>query len=173
MAYATATAMQSTPHSQQCWILNPLSETRDQTFILMDASQIFFHWAIKGIPPVAFYMKSIKQEFLACYKAKGGVLSWSLMLGTAKDEKNASFPSWPLSKFTPLQCEFSWYLKGQWNYETGEDIVIRGSFNSLQMLFLRVHWWLKRLRIRHCHCYGLSCCCGMGSIPGLWISACH
>ena len=26
--------------SQQCWILNPLSEARDQTHVLMDASQV-------------------------------------------------------------------------------------------------------------------------------------
>ena len=31
--------------SQQHWILNPLSEARGQTYILMDTSQISFHWA--------------------------------------------------------------------------------------------------------------------------------
>ena len=42
-AYATATAMWDMNHrcdlhhsSQQCWILNQLSEARDQTHILMD-----------------------------------------------------------------------------------------------------------------------------------------
>ena len=28
-----------------------------------------------------------------------------------------------------------------------------------------VPWWLSRLRIWHCHCYGSGCCCGTGSIP--------
>ena len=49
MDYSTATATQDPSHlcnlhhsSQQCWILNPLSKTRDQTFILMDAIQICF-----------------------------------------------------------------------------------------------------------------------------------
>ena len=48
LAYATATATQHLNHicalchsSQQHWILNPLSEARNQT-ILMDASQIRF-----------------------------------------------------------------------------------------------------------------------------------
>ena len=30
-----------------------------------------------------------------------------------------------------------------------------------------VPWWRSRLRSQHCHCCGLSCCCGMGSTPGL------
>ena len=49
LPYATATAT-SDPSlicdlhhsSQQCQILNPLSKARDQTFVLMDASQIHF-----------------------------------------------------------------------------------------------------------------------------------
>ena len=46
-AYATAIAMQDPSYicnlhhsSQQCHILNPLSEARDRTCVLMDASQI-------------------------------------------------------------------------------------------------------------------------------------
>ena len=36
--------------SQQHWILNPLSEARDQTCILMDASQICFCCTTAGTP---------------------------------------------------------------------------------------------------------------------------
>ena len=50
-AYATATATQdpscvcNLPHSSwHCQILNPLSETRDRTGILMDTSRIRFCW---------------------------------------------------------------------------------------------------------------------------------
>ena len=56
-AYATATA---TPDpslicdlqhsSQQCWILNPLSEARGQTHILMNTSQIHFCYSTTGTP---------------------------------------------------------------------------------------------------------------------------
>ena len=46
MAYITATAPYPSPVSdlhyslQQCWILNPLSDTRDQTCIRVDTSQV-------------------------------------------------------------------------------------------------------------------------------------
>ena len=55
LAYVTATA---TPDpicdcslhqsSQQCWIPNLLSETRDQTHIFRDASLVCFCWATRG-----------------------------------------------------------------------------------------------------------------------------
>ena len=39
------------PHSsQQRWVLNPLSEARDRTFVFMDASHIHFRWAMAGTP---------------------------------------------------------------------------------------------------------------------------
>ena len=50
-AYATATAMQDLSQvcdlhhsSQQCQILNPLTEARDQTRILTDTSWFCYHW---------------------------------------------------------------------------------------------------------------------------------
>ena len=56
LAYATAT-LPDLSHvcdlhksSWQCRIINPLSETRHWTCILMDASQICFHWATRGTP---------------------------------------------------------------------------------------------------------------------------
>ena len=49
-AYTTATATPDGSHvcnlhhgSRQCWILNPLSEARDKTCVLMDTSQIHYH----------------------------------------------------------------------------------------------------------------------------------
>ena len=36
--------------SQQCWILSPLSETRDQFRILVDTSQVCYHWGTTGTP---------------------------------------------------------------------------------------------------------------------------
>ena len=38
----------------QCQILNPLSKARDWTFILMDARQIHFHWAMTGTSVAGF-----------------------------------------------------------------------------------------------------------------------
>ena len=36
--------------SQQCQILNPRSKARDWTLILMDISQVHYHWATTGTP---------------------------------------------------------------------------------------------------------------------------
>ena len=47
---ARAVAASLHPSSQQCWILNPLSEARDWNCILMHASQICFLWATTGTP---------------------------------------------------------------------------------------------------------------------------
>ena len=56
-AFATATATQDLSlicdlhsSSRQHWILRLLSEARDWTCMLMDTSQICFHWAMTGIP---------------------------------------------------------------------------------------------------------------------------
>ena len=57
LAYATATAVQDPSHvcdlhhsSQQRWIINPLSEARDQTCNLMVPSWIRFHCTMMGTP---------------------------------------------------------------------------------------------------------------------------
>ena len=44
----------TTAHWQR-WILNPLSEARNQTCVLMDASLIRFRWAMLGTPETAFW----------------------------------------------------------------------------------------------------------------------
>ena len=60
-AYTTATAISDPNHicdlhcsAWQCWILNPLSEARNRTCVLMDTSQIHFHWAMTGNPRTLF-----------------------------------------------------------------------------------------------------------------------
>ena len=61
LIYTTATATQDPSSicnlyhsSQQRQILNPLSEARGQTCILMDTSQIHFHCGTVGTPAVGF-----------------------------------------------------------------------------------------------------------------------
>ena len=56
-AYPTATEIQGPSYvwnlhhsSWQYRILNPLSETRDWTYILMDTSQVRYCWAMMGTP---------------------------------------------------------------------------------------------------------------------------
>ena len=57
LAYTTATAVPDPSHvcdlhhtSWQRWILNPLNEARNRTCVLMDTSQIHFHWGMTGTP---------------------------------------------------------------------------------------------------------------------------
>ena len=57
LAYATATAMPDLSwvcdlcrSSQQCQILNPVSEARHQTHMLMDTSWVCYHSATTGTP---------------------------------------------------------------------------------------------------------------------------
>ena len=44
--------------SQQRWIFNPLSKTRDGTHILMDTSRIHFHCTSMGTPHSVFFKES-------------------------------------------------------------------------------------------------------------------
>ena len=60
VAYTTATATRDPSQvfdlchsSKQCQILNLLSEVRDGTCVLMDASQIHFRWAMMGTPEIS------------------------------------------------------------------------------------------------------------------------
>ena len=46
---------------KQCRIPNPLSEARNRNCILMDASQIRFHWAMTGTPVVEI----LKRNYLS------------------------------------------------------------------------------------------------------------
>ena len=88
LAYTTATAtwdlirICNLQHSsQQHQILNPLNESRDQTHILMDTSQIHFHWDTTRTPcsisksekviPISFYAIKpyikLVSAFCQCY----------------------------------------------------------------------------------------------------------
>ena len=62
LAYATATAMQDLSYvwdlhysSWQWQVPNPLSKARDWICILIDTSQIHFHWATMGTPKVILF----------------------------------------------------------------------------------------------------------------------
>ena len=54
--------------SRQCWILNPLSKARDQTWVLRDASQICFHWATTGTPRLLFLNLKVILPNKQCFK---------------------------------------------------------------------------------------------------------
>ena len=65
LAYSTATATQDLSRicnlhhsSRQCWILNPMSEVRDRTHIVMDPSWIHNHWAMTELLYHRFFYKN-------------------------------------------------------------------------------------------------------------------
>ena len=81
LAYDTATATWDPSHicnlhhsSWQCQILNPLSETRDWTHILMDTSQIHYHWTTTGTPDShSFDISTLSHVvFIISHWKKGG-----------------------------------------------------------------------------------------------------
>ena len=69
-AYVTAMAMWDPSHicklphsSWQHEILNPLSESRNQTSILMDTSLVYYHWAIMGTALLFRFYLEFSSEF--------------------------------------------------------------------------------------------------------------
>ena len=54
--------------SRQHWILNPLSKIRDQTWVLLDTSQIHFCWATTGTCVVYFLLLLLFKKFLMWWK---------------------------------------------------------------------------------------------------------
>ena len=63
LVYTTASATQDLScicdlyhSSRQCWILNPLSEAREWTLILIDPSQVCYWWATMA-PPEPYFFK--------------------------------------------------------------------------------------------------------------------
>ena len=70
--YTTATAMPDPSRvsdlhhsSRQCQILNPLNKARDRTCVIMDTSQICFHWATIGAPlPVLLANRTFRSGIL-------------------------------------------------------------------------------------------------------------
>ena len=52
--------------SWQCWFLNPLSEARDRTCVLMDTSQIHFHRAMMGTP--FFILKNVLNFYFIFFR---------------------------------------------------------------------------------------------------------
>ena len=69
--------------------------------------------------------------------------------------------SWILVRFVTCQAT------------AGTPYFILWKFQLENCPFEELPWWCSGLRIRHCHCCGLDCCCGMGLIPGSGTSVCY
>ena len=86
LTYTTATAMPDLSHvcelhhsSWQCWILNPLSEARDRTYILMDPGRIWFYHTTMGTPFFHIIFHHVSSQVTGysfpCYTAGSHCLS--------------------------------------------------------------------------------------------------
>ena len=82
--------------SRQCQILNPLSEARDRTPILMDTSQICFCCATKGTP-----QKNIFQSLYSDTKKKDTASSMSEPAGDCRKPTPTARREGPLLKAGP------------------------------------------------------------------------
>ena len=87
-AYTTATTMQDTScicglhhSSQQCWILNPVRETRDQAHILLDTSQVQTHWGtMELLVAFIFWIKEEEKLSTKSENGEGGIRELSNIL---------------------------------------------------------------------------------------------
>ena len=68
--------------SWQCWILNPLSKARDQTFVLKDTSHICFRWAMTRT--LLLHLKKEKTQRQWLWKSV--IILTSTFLGTTRRE---------------------------------------------------------------------------------------
>ena len=86
LAYVTATATQDPGYirdlhhsSQQCHVLNPLSETKDHTRILLDPTWVHYFWATLGTPRFSFFyfVAASLSHLLSSWSCQGLInLSW-------------------------------------------------------------------------------------------------
>ena len=69
-----------------------------------------------------------------------------------------------------------WNRKGKWAFKNMQNRWGPVRAATVQEYDLKrggVIWWCSKLRIQHCHCSGLGCCCGMDPVPGRGTSICH
>ena len=97
--------------TRQRWILNELSEARDQTCILVDTSQICFHWAIMGTPVAlpldsTFRKTRLLRVFAACAALLGSHPQIHVRTESRKGKQNS-----PPSGLSPHKgCFFKFRL---------------------------------------------------------------
>ena len=94
LAYTTGAATPDPSHvfdlhhsSWQHWILNPLSEARDWTCILTDASQMHILWAMMGTPQSAIF----NWKFIAVF-SKDGISAFSTLLPHGQNDTWKQLP---------------------------------------------------------------------------------
>ena len=125
LSYTTATAMQDPSlvwvlhnSSQQCQILNPLSEARDLTCVLMDPSQICFCQAMVGTPT---WFNICLFQFLQ--RSLSGLYLWTSGIWGQGDTGDSIlffkyFKIFIFSIVVDLQCSVNFYCTAKWPSHT-------------------------------------------------------
>ena len=107
--------------SRQCQILNPLSEARGRTCILMDTSQICFYWAMTGTP-----VPSSVDGRLDCFQVLAIVNSATVNIGV-----HVSFQIIVLSGYMPRRRVGRSYSNSVFSFLRNLHTVFRSGSTSL------------------------------------------
>ena len=79
--------------------------------------------------------------------------------------------SWCISTRNAVEMPTNWkYSNEMWRKEGKTKVNLNNLFKCCRT---GVPWWLSRLRVQRCHCYGLGSLCGMGLVLGPGTSTCH
>ena len=135
---------------RQHWILNPLSEARDQTDILMDTSWVCYHWTTTGTPLYAFLYFSDKQNFfhgvptVAQWAKKPTAAAWVTM------EAQAWSLAWQSGLKDPaepqLQCRSQlWLIQSLQSFKKKKERKKRITFvkRKIGMFLFQCKIWLQ------------------------------
>ena len=138
------------PHqsSQQHWIFNPLSEVRNWTYVLMDTSQIRFHWATTGTPEVLLLQNGSKESPEEVVTALDWMLAWSRDSLTIAYLITLYSGGWSLSS-SGTKCVTVWGTPGS------KKLLISHRVDALTMAFtspgMSPHSPFKVHSFRGCH----------------------
>ena len=106
--------------SQQRWILNPLSEARDWTHILMDTNRVHFHWTTMGTPKSVVFLSEWTTVAAWDVSLQGTLLMLLPREGRGQDFREAAVIECPCHMLIPNpQCIGSRALSGA----LGLDVV--------------------------------------------------
>ena len=136
LTYTAATAMLDLSYTcdlhhrwRQGWILNPLSEARGGTCVLMDASQFPFRWARMVTPTVVFrfHLANLQRDFFFLFWPP----QWHMEFpGQGSDPSLSCATVWTYTiavatgrSFNPLYGGWGWNLR-PWHFRDTTNPVV-------------------------------------------------
>ena len=117
-----------TPQLGQRRILNPMSEARNRTCLLMDASQIRFCWAMMGTPPFFFFLRGLTEI----------PRNW---LSIGEELGSHGLPLIPVPLLSHHLRDHPGCAQGYWGWEWGERQRGRPSHLPATLLHIKQILW--------------------------------